>query len=73
METNKHLVESPEQECPETPQLIRFISTNEVDGFDDVKNTNPSRAEDHRVIAVHPLNQSHKVSSNRTNILVTDF
>ena len=34
METNKHR-ESTEQECPETPSLIRYISSNEVSGFDN--------------------------------------
>ena len=69
METNKHVVESKEQECPETPQLIRFIAANEVHGFDNVENTNPSSVEDHRVVNVHPLNQLHEVSSH-TNLII---
>lgn len=42
METNKDVIVVVEQELPETPQLIKFISANEVEGFDSIQNATSS-------------------------------
>ena len=72
METNKDVIVVVEQELPETPQLIKFISANEVEGFDSIQNATSSL----RVEGSHsPIVSSTLITTQifHCRIVCTDF